>query len=269
MTWIGTLWEAAKDAKIVGLGFALAGLRCRLPGKEVMVPVRGYHLAARSRNSDFATLRQTLRDREYAVFVPYFATQLSRRCSAILAAGDQPVIIDAGANIGAASAWFAHAYPDATIVAIEPDARNAALLRRNLAMFGSNHVVLEAAVGAESGFVSTECTDGDGWAIQTVRATQGIPVVTISEAVATVANGRLLIAKIDIEGFEEELFAGNTDWLDDAEAVFVEPHDWMLPGKRTSRSFQAELGRRRFAMLLNGENLLYVRDRDPSANVPD
>jgi hypothetical protein len=41
--------------------------------------------------------------------------------------------------------------------------------------------------------------------------------------------------------------------------VFIEPHEWMMPGKATSRSFQLEFGKRDFDLLLNGEGLLYVR----------
>lgn len=263
MSHFDTLREAVKDAVKLGPGFALAGLRSRLRGTESQVTVLGQRFAVRCRNSDFATLRQTIRNREYAIRVPLFAAQLEARCAQIVAAGEHPVIVDAGANIGAAALWFAHAYPRATIVGIEPDAANAALLRRNLASIGAHHVVIEAAIGAEPGFAATAWADGDGWAIQTTRAAQGIPVVSIVDAVARVPRGRLFIAKIDIEGFEDDLFSTNTAWIDEAEAVFVEPHDWMLPERRTSRAFQAEFGRRRFAMLLNGENLVYIRDRDP------
>jgi hypothetical protein len=65
--------------------------------------------------------------------------------------------------------------------------------------------------------------------------------------------------KVDIEGFEADLFASNTDWLDDVSVVIVEPHDWLLPGRGTSLSFQLELARRAFEVLVSGENLVYVR----------
>lgn len=262
MSWLSTLGDSVRDAFVLGPRFAVAGLFSRLPGRETVVRVLGYDLTVRRRNSDFATLRQTLRNREYAVTVPAFSAQLAQRCAEIAASGERPVIVDAGANIGAASVWFSHAYPQATIVAIEPDRANAEILRRNLAAIGPGHVVLEVAVGAEPGYVSTQWSDGEGWAIQTTRADEGVPIVTIAEALGQVAQGRLFLVKIDIEGFEEDLFASNTNWIDEAEAIFVEPHDWMLPERRTSRAFQAEFGRRRFAMLLNGENLIYVRDAD-------
>ena len=46
--------------------------------------------------------------------------------------------------------FFAHTYPEATIVAIEPDARNYQLLMLNTARFPNVHAV-RAAVWKESG----------------------------------------------------------------------------------------------------------------------
>ena len=248
-----------RDAAYFGPGFAFAVMWQRLTGRTVTVKLHGRKFVARS-GSDLWTVRQIHLKAEYAIHTAHFAQQLKERLSAILAAGDRPVIVDAGANVGAASAWFANQYPDAAIVAIEPDPGNAAMIRTNLGDLGQV-TILEAAIGATPGFVSTVPAE-TAWAIQTERASAGIPVVTVKQAVDRVERGRLFIAKIDIEGFEEDLFASETDWIDEAELVIVEPHDWMLPARRTSRNMQREMGRRSFAMLLNGENLIYVRDRD-------
>ena len=69
----------------------------------------------------------------------------------------------------------------------------------------------------------------------------------------------MFLVKIDIEGFEADLFGSNTDWIDQAKVVFLEPHDWMLPGQRTSRSFQDRMARADFDIAIATTNLLYVR----------
>jgi hypothetical protein len=69
----------------------------------------------------------------------------------------------------------------------------------------------------------------------------------------------LFCVKIDIEGFESDVFASNTEWLDDVTVVLVEPHDWMLPGQGSSRTMQVAMAARPFEMLISGENLIYVR----------
>ncbi len=44
-------------------------------------------------------------------------------------------------------------------------------------------------------------------------------------------NSRPFIAKIDIEGFESELFSQNTDWVRLFSIIVIELHDWLLPGR--------------------------------------
>ena len=97
------------------------------------------------------------------------------------------------------------------------------------------------------------------WAVQTELADKGCPIVTIEQAVDMIPNGVPLIAKIDIEGFEKDLFAENLEWIGRMFAIFVEPHDWLFPGQQSSRNFQRALGTGDFEIFLKGENIIYVR----------
>ena len=45
----------------------------------------------------------------------------------------------------------------------------------------------------------------------------------------------------------------------DVLVVFIEPHDWLMPGEGSSRSFQAAFGQRDFEIFVSGENIIYVR----------
>lgn len=238
--------------------FAFGGIMSKFSSAEtiaVKLPANG-RVFVRPRESDFATLRQVFIGQEYRL--PATAIErVDREYQRICASGMIPVIVDAGANIGAASIWLKARFPEATIIAIEPDPSNAFMARKNLAGL-QDVVVMEAAIGGEPGFVSIVAA-GKSWAVQTERAEAGCAIVTIDQAVATITSGKLLIVKIDIEGFESDLFDGDLRWLDDAFVVYIEPHDWMLPGKGSSRSFQAAFGERDFEIFLSGENLVYVR----------
>jgi len=211
----------------------------------------------RPMTSDFSVLRQIFRNHEYALPNEHVRQQVQKEYARILASGSVPVIIDAGANIGAASVWFQHQFPEAGVVAIEPDPDNARMARIN-----TEHLpqvrVLQAAVGGESGFVTIIKGDAE-WAVQTERSTAGCEIVTVADALATVPGGVPFIIKIDIEGFEGDLFEKNLDWIDETFLVFIEPHDWKLPGQATSRSFQRAFGARAFEIYLQGENLIYMR----------
>lgn len=208
-------------------------------------------------NSDLAAFAQVFEAREYDLARHGAAgARAQARYEAILREGKVPVIIDAGANVGAASLWFARAYPRARVIAIEPDPANYAVLSRNVAG-QANIVPVQAAIAGESGFVAV---DGGamGWASTTRKAQSGTPAITMAQALALVESGAGFIGKVDIEGFEQDLFAGDTGWIDQMYVVMIEPHDWMLPGQRTSRSFQAAMGQRDFDLYISGENLFYV-----------
>jgi FkbM family methyltransferase len=153
--------------------------------------------------------------------------------------------------------WFLKEYPQAEIVAIEPEPNNLAVLQINARDKKRLHVVA-AAIGSTEGFVSVK-NDGLGWAAQTIRSEVGMPIVTMKSAFLRVKDGHPFIAKIDIEGFEKDLFLDNLEWLNDVYIVFIEPHDWMLPGQMTSRPFQRVLGQQQFEIFLSGANLIYVR----------
>lgn len=259
---MGILLEARRnlnDVRKFGPQILLRHLN-RLRGSDldrVSIPGIGA-VYLRPFESDLSTFRQVFAYGEYDLSDASVATERLRdRYRTILNEGHVPIIVDAGANVGAASLWFASRYPRAGIVAIEPEPGNAAILRLNLD--GKQGVViLECGVAAESGF-ATVVNEGDGWGARTIRANSGTPLITVSEACQSIADGELFIVKVDIEGFEKDLFSGNVDWLDQAHMVIIEPHDWMLPGERSSGPFQKAMASRNFELFISGENLIYVR----------
>lgn len=259
MSALGRLKQNFEDARVFGPTFLMRHV-ARVSGAQttqVTVPGIGA-VHVRVGESDVAAVRQVFGEADYDLGAGSPVTaRIRARCRAILDAGQVPVIVDAGANIGAASLWFRGAYPEATIVAIEPEPGNGAILHRNLDG-RANMVVLDAAIGAEPGFVAIENAQS-GWGARTQRSDQGVPVVTVAQAIAAVPGGVPLIVKVDIEGFENELFTRNLDWIADAYVVIIEPHDWMLPGQHSSRSFQKAMAAHDFELFLSGENLIYVR----------
>jgi FkbM family methyltransferase len=99
--------------------------------------------------------------------------------------GRKPLIVDAGANIGAASIFFAAKMPSARIVAIEPDRENFQLLYRNVEGLGVETV--NAAVSATSGRARVVDPDRGPWAYRTQSiadddtATGAVPRITIND----------------------------------------------------------------------------------------
>jgi FkbM family methyltransferase len=260
----GGAWTAAlhnlDDAFSLGLDFPLRHLSDLAGRPSYTARVRGVgpvHL--RRRSSDASVVRQVFRGRDYDLSRYRQHARVLAALDQTLAQGRTPVIIDGGANIGAASIYFADAYPSAAVLAVEPDPANAEACRRNTA--GRSAItVLEAALGSEPGRVALVNPAGEAWAVQTARSEAGTtPVLTIDDVLARVPDAVPLIVKIDIEGFEADLFSRNTEWIDGAAVVIIEPHDWLFPDRRSSRPFQKAMAERDFDLIVSGENLIYIR----------
>jgi FkbM family methyltransferase len=140
---------------------------------------------------------------------------------------------------------------------VEPEAGNYAVRLEKVSQW-PNVLPVKAALGGKPGHVSVNDADL-GWAAQTVRSNVGIRILTIEDCVALVAAGHPFIVKVDIEGFEEDLFDGAVDWIDKTSVIAIEPHDWMRPGQFTSRNFLRALSNREFEVFILGENLIFVR----------
>jgi FkbM family methyltransferase len=224
-----------------------------------LVYAGGQPIHVRAGESDVAAVREIFGTRQYdidAVIEP-LKRRIDRRYDAICSSGKTPVIVDAGANIGAASLWFKQRFPKSSVVSIEPEAGNFSVLRKNAALT-KGMIPVQAAIGSSGGFVSISNNEL-GWAARTVRSDSGLPVITMREAFSRIPNGVPFIAKIDIEGFESDLFARNFEWLNDTFVVHIEPHDWLMPGKGTSLSFQKALAQHDYEMFLAGEIISYVK----------
>jgi FkbM family methyltransferase len=248
--------ENISDAMRFGPAFALRHVSNLLGRPLHAANVDGFPVQLRRGSTDAAVFRQIFRKGDWDFTRFPQAQRVWNAYHAIIRAGERPIIIDAGANVAAASLWFARLFPQASIVAVEPDPDNARMCRLNTEGAG-NVTVVEAAIGARAGAASLHNPQGTAVAVQTLRSNAG------GVAVRTVADlaqgGRLFIVKIDIEGFESDLFSANTDWLDQVSLVMVETHDWLLPGQFSSRSLQRAMAERPFEMLLSGENIFYVK----------
>lgn len=79
-------------------------------------------MTLRPRSSDSAVVTQVFSLLQYDLSRFPQGSQVDREYRKILDRGKRPLIVDLGANIGASVRWFAAKYPEAKIVAVEPDA---------------------------------------------------------------------------------------------------------------------------------------------------
>jgi FkbM family methyltransferase len=122
------------------------------PGPAVTATYRlkesGVAITIRHKSDDVLILDEVFSQREYAFPEAVFSRLGS-------AAGRSPKVADLGANIGLFGAWILARFPEAEIVALEPDPANAALHRTTIAENGRSATwqLLEAGAMTQSGAV--------------------------------------------------------------------------------------------------------------------
>ncbi|HZZ39246.1 MAG TPA: FkbM family methyltransferase [Acidobacteriaceae bacterium] len=139
------------------------------------------------------------------------------------------LILDLGANIECASAYFLSAFPDASVIAVEPDPENTARCRDNLRPYGDRVSVIRGAVWHSGGELVLSREHGKEWAVQVRQAKPGENADTIAYSVPDLLKTSHLqqidLLKIDIEGSELALFSRNTEpWLGTVKNICVELH---------------------------------------------
>jgi len=143
------------------------------------------------------------------------------------------LIIDCGANIGCASLYFLHKYPQAHLIAIEPDEENYSLCLKNLEPFADRVTLVKAAIWPlDTGLRIVRGTYRDGleWSHQVRVCSEGespdIEAVSFSTLLKNHHDKPIDILKIDIERAERNLFLLHYEqWLCRVKVLVVELHD--------------------------------------------
>lgn len=212
----------------------------------------------RPNTSDWSAIHQIYKNREYDLGRLRRADEIRAFVDVEQGVGMQPLIVDAGANIGASAVYFALAFPHALVVAIEPEENNFALLRQNTE--GLRVHCMQAALASAPGKAKVVDPGEGHWGYRTLAATDdmGINCVTIPDIFEGARPRFPFIVKIDIEGGESDVFSKNTGWVERTPIIIVELHDWLLPKGDTSRSFLRCIADQPRDFIIIGENIFSI-----------
>jgi FkbM family methyltransferase len=205
--------------------------------------------------SDWIAMERIFLDREYDPISTQHDKAMDLLKDNILARGKKPLIIDCGANIGLSSIWFAERFPGAVIAAIEPEPENFKILALNAKNY-PNILPIHAAISDKMAHVTLRNSNDTPWAWQTEETDTGeVQTVTIPHVIGLDRDHALMAVKVDIEGFEVNLFRNATEWADDLPMIVFEMHDWMTPWSGSGHSFFSVLSKLKRDYLVQGENL--------------
>jgi FkbM family methyltransferase len=169
------------------------------------------------------------------------------------------LIIDGGANVGFASVYFANKYPDAEIIAVEPDESNFNVLRENTRLYPKVKPV-RSAIWREKTPIRIENPGDskDSFRVQESEQEEGsLDALTIEDVLKSSGADCIDILKLDIEGAEKEVFENSEPWLDKVGILIVELHDRFKVG--CSDAFYSAVSRLKFDEEIKGQNVIMTR----------
>lgn len=197
----------------------LAGQR-----KQMQVTIRGVTVTIRTGTTDLEVVLASLRGE----FDELIAAVPSLR---------HGLIVDAGGYIGTAAIVFARAYPDATVLTLEPSGENFALLTKNVAPF-ANIKPIKTAISSTKETIDLRDRGTGHWGLtivetpedNTASVIEKVDCLTVQDLLEQYGHGGIDIFKIDIEGGEYKLLSAQTDWIGNTGAICIELHDRIVHG---------------------------------------
>jgi FkbM family methyltransferase len=175
------------------------------------------------------------------------------------------LIIDAGAYIGDTTVWYLSRFPEATVIALEPNPRSFALLERNCRDYGSRAILLQAAIWPSrarlevNGGSHGNYFDGTtGYSVRLAAGTQGnscegVTIGDLLDRFGSAHDSMVDIFKCDIEGAEVDLFSGPDDgWIRRVRTIYVDVHN------AQARRIVTEIARRNGFVMQNWRELVIL-----------
>lgn len=172
------------------------------------------------------------------------------------------LIIDGGANVGYSSVWFANLFPEAKIIAVEPEKSNLEVLKYNTIPYKQVEII-NSGLWDKNIFLNIKDVGLGKWGIMVEETDEpnlsSLRAVTIDKILENSGFQEIDILKLDIEGAEKELFSsGYEKWIDKVKIIIIELHDRMKKG--CSQSFFSAVSKYDFAFTMRGENLILIKE---------
>ena len=214
--------------------------------KNINVPGFKYAITLRPVPEDKYTFREIFIKKEYEFDLPPNLIPKT--------------IIDAGANIGLTSIYFATKYNHARIFSIEPDTSNFTQLKANSKPY-ERILPIQGALWHTSEMINIVDKGRGNRSFMIEQSHAGvIQGISVQNIMAQYNLTEIDIFKIDIEGSEKEVFEHNyDDWLPVTKCLVIELHDRMKTG--CSKSVFSAISKFDFSMTIKGENLIFINNR--------
>lgn len=175
----------------------------------------------------------------------------------------KPLLIDCGSNIGSSTEYFNRIFKNIFSIMIEPNPESAIFSVENI--YNKDHIILNKAISSKKKTVMIDDTSKDNRASKISNLFgKEIDTITVTDLLSKYQNTTPFIIKIDIEGYEKDLFESNVEWIKDFQIIVIEIHDWMIPFESISRNFFKAIYEKILIddmrdFIISGENLIIIK----------
>lgn len=140
----------------------------------------------------------------------------------------RPYILDCGANVGLSVIYFKHRFPNANIVAFEPDEQVYHILKENIDAFDFENVeLIKKGLWNEETTLSFISEGSDaGHLANLSKVEENVTTITTTR-LRNYLNRKVDFLKIDIEGAETKVLVDSSDLLSNVDKLFVEYHSYV------------------------------------------
>jgi FkbM family methyltransferase len=173
-------------------------------------------------------------------------------------------IIDGGAYSGLSTIYFANKFPEAKIIAIEPETLNFQMLGKNTYYY-PNIELIQSAIWHEKAWLTIKDLGlGEyGFMVEETAAEEqgSFRGITIDEILINSGYRTIDILKLNVEGSEREIFSGDYEkWLGMVKVLIIQLHDDMKPG--CSAAFYTAINNYNFRVISTGLYNILISNYD-------
>jgi len=210
LTYYGADFRSRR--RLLGAYAALAHRKWDAAPFDIRLRVGGRVAHLRMRQRDIYVVGEILHDKVYGV---------------LRGLPPDPVVVDAGANIGLFSVWLACRYPGAVSHCFEPEPENYELLRHNLEQFqGFCHpFALGDRAGVANLYISGFAADHSMIPNEAVRRVTTVTCIRLADYLEEHRIERIDLLKLDVEGSELEVLKGLEEKLGIVDRIIGECHE--------------------------------------------
>jgi len=206
-----------------------------------------YSFSFRNNPFDFATFEEVILKEDYNLTINF----------------NPSTIIDGGANIGLTSVFFANKYPNADIVAVEPEEGNFEMLKKNTKNYGRISLI-RSGIWSHSAILSVidEGKGNNSFTVAEILSPKvdSINAISIYDIMQERSWDTIDILKLDIEGAEKNVFEKKFEqWLPRVKILVIEFHDRMVEG--CSSTVLKALSNYSFRSEIKGENTIFYNKK--------